>query len=494
MAYECKIEFELTKRLEEKNLIIETFNSIKKDKNVSYHFKFEKTSLSIELNSSERTATSFILQLYKKLKENLGKKKIGIRSFRVRDYKIIFEIEKQPKEKITIPFVEKLNINGNKIELFYQDLDEAFIRNNNVERTIRLIQEKISRQYYEGKKEYHEILYVSPKHEPIWNKDPSEEMLKRGWIVRGPTKGKWIFRPQFTTILRTMEKIAINELLEPLGFQEIICSNVVDGNKIWKKTGHLEGMPMEIYYVAEPKTRNPDEWESFIDILKITKEIPYEELNNLVQIKVLQGLTYAQCPIIYWSFQKKTISNKDLPIKVFDRTQVSFRYESGGRHGIERVDEFHRIEPVYIGTPQQLTELRDELMRRYKYIFNDIMEIEWRTAWVTPFYLQQSGKEHEHDFTQKIKGTIDFEAWLPYRGPRESSEWLEFQNLSIIGDKYTKAFNIKAQKGDLWSGCTGIGLERWATVFLAQKGLDPKNWPEKFKKYLSTLPKEYTLY
>jgi len=387
-----------------------------------------------------------------------------------------------------------LNINENKIELFYKKLNESFIRNNNIERTIKLIQEKISRQYYEGKKEYHEILYTSPKQKPVWDKDPSKEMLKKGWIVRSSTKGKWIFRPQFTAILRAMEKIAINELLEPLGFQEIICTNIIDGDRIWKKTGHLEGMPMEIYYVAEPKTRNPKEWETFIDKLKITREISYEEFTKLIQIKPLQGLTYAQCPIIYWSFQKKTISNEDLPIKIFDRTQVSFRYESGGRHGIERVDEFHRIEPVYIGTPEQLIELRDKLMEKYRHIFNNVLEIEWRTAWVTPFYLQQSGKEFEQDYKQKVTGTIDFEAWLPYRGSREKSEWLEFQNLSIVGDKYTKAFNIRAQKGELWSGCTGIGLERWAIVFLAQKGLNPEKWPIKFRKYLPEIPKEYTLY
>jgi len=107
-------------------------------------------------------------------------------------------------------------------------------------------------------------------------------------------------------------------------------------------------------------------------------------------------------------------------------------------------------------------------------------------AWVTPWYMQQAGKlggEVEQD-----TGTIDFEAYMPYRGDRKKSEWLEFQNLSILGDKYVKAFNIKAQKSELWSGCSGIGLERWTTVFLAQKGLNPDKWPEGFRKYLDKIP------
>ena len=62
-------------------------------------------------------------------------------------------------------------------------------------------------------------------------------------------------------------------------------------------------------------------------------------------------------------------------------------------------------------------------------------------------------------------------------------EWLEFQNVSINGDKYPKGFNVKLQSGEeLWSGCSGVGLERWAAVFLAQKGLDPANWPEEFRE------------
>jgi seryl-tRNA synthetase len=78
---------------------------------------------------------------------------------------------------------------------------------------------------------------------------------------------------------------------------------------------------------------------------------------------------------------------------------------------------------------------------------------------------------------------------MPYRGDRENSEWLEFQNLSIVGERYIKVFNIKGQKSKLWSGCSGIGLERWTAAFLAQKTLDPENWPEGFKECLSKAPR-----
>jgi seryl-tRNA synthetase len=245
-------------------------------------------------------------------------------------------------------------------------------------------------------------------------------------------------------------------------------------------------MPGEFYYIAEPATRDVEKWERFVDLTKITKEVPFDELKKNISVPNA-GICYAQCPVIYWSFKGKTISEKSLPALVYDNTAVSGRYESGGRHGIERVDEFHRIEPIYIGTKEQLLKLREKLLDRYKHVFNKIFELEWRMAWVTPWYMTQAGKIG--DTSSQDTGTIDFEAYMPYRGDRKKSEWLEFQNLSILGDKYIKAFNIKAQKSELWSGCSGIGLERWTIEFLAQKGLDPNKWPAGFRKYLKELPK-----
>jgi seryl-tRNA synthetase len=426
-----------------------------------------------------------LLQMKNFLSKEFGKKHhLGIREITIENYSIDFELEKKPLKKINIPFAE-VKIKEKQARIILKKVDEEFLRRNYIDRMISLVKEKVENQYYEGKEEFWKLIWKSKEKKYSWSKDPTEEMVKLGWLKQGPTKGKWFYRPQAAAILKAMEVIAIEEVLKPLGFEEIIESNIVPFG-VWLKTGHLEGMPGEIYYVTEPATRDVEKWEKFIDFTKITKEVPFEELKKNVSIPTA-GICYAQCPLIYWSFKGKTISEESIPVLVYDKTVVSGRYESGGRHGIERVDEFHRIEPVYIGTKEQLSDLRKKMIERYKHVFNNIFDIEWRMAWVTPWYMQQAGKISDKG-TQDT-GTIDFESYMPYRGEREKSEWLEFQNLSILGDKYIKAFNIKAQKSDLWSGCSGIGLERWTTAFLAQKGINPENWPEGFRKYLKKLPK-----
>ncbi len=458
-----------------------------KDKTVSIkNIKIEEKKLFFNVISEGAFRPhNALLQLKNNVSKEFGKKHhLGVREIKIHNYDISFQLEKKPLKEFSIPFA-KIEIKDKKAKLILDSLDEEFLRRNYIDRMINRVHEKVKDQYYEGKGEFWKSIWESGEKKPVWGKDPTEEMVKKDWLKQGPTKGKWFYRPQAAAILKTMEKIAIEEVLKPLGFEEIIESHIVPFD-VWIKTGHMEGMPGEFYYVSEPKTRDVDKWERFVDLTKITKEIPTEELNKNISTPT-GGICYAQCPLIYWSLKGKTISEKSLPVLIYDNTAISARYESGGRHGIERVDEFHRIEPVYIGTRKQLLDLREKFLDRYKHVFNNIFDLEWRMAWVTPWYMQQAGKIGDKG-TQDT-GTIDFEAYMPYRGDRKKSEWLEFQNLSILGDKYVNAFNIKAQKSNLWSGCSGIGLERWTTAFLAQKGLNPDKWPEGFRKYLDKLPK-----
>jgi seryl-tRNA synthetase len=442
-----------------------------------------------------------LLRLRKELSARMGKEhRLGARAVRIDTYVISFDVRFEPTAPVMVPFASSLEFEGATAVLTLTEVTEEFLSRNYVDRLVALVREKVDAQSYEGKEEFYELIWSAPPKALRYDVDPTEDMAKRGWVQQGPGKGRWFFRPQAAAVIRAMERIALEEVLSPLGFQEVISSSLVPFD-VWLKTGHLKGVANEIYYFSEPATRSPEAWEELSDLVKVTREVPRDKLVALLEAPQA-GMTYAQCPNIYWSFQKRTLADEDLPVLVYDRTANSYRYESGGRHGIERVDEFHRIEPVYIGTRDQLGKLREEMIERYSHVFNDILDLEWRMAWVSPFYLQQAGMaggEDEEGATEPVpdahrEGTIDYEAYLPYRGSREDSEWLEFQNLSILGDRYTEPFNIKSSKADLISGCSGIGLERWTAVFLAQHGLDVADWPEAFLEYLPSLPKGFTFH
>ncbi len=433
-----------------------------------------------------------LLRLRKYLAEFLGKNyNIGVRELLVKRYEIRFKPEKMPKKpiEVKVPWVESIELRGNEIVVKLQDLDAKALEDRYVERILRRINEKIELQLYGGKAEHWELIWRSKRRKPIWNKDPTPEMEKRGWIKRFSV-GVWWHGPVSAKIMRTMERIAVDELIKPLKFQEVILPKTVP-LEVWKRTGHVPGSSNAFFYVSRPEKLDPAFWEDFADYVKVTNRIPYDLLKQKLA-NPTAGICFAQCPPLYWFFENKLIPESELPLKFWDASGVSYRWEGGGLHGIERDCEFHRIEIVWMGTKEQAIKIKEQILERYKYIFNEILELEWRMARVTPWYMAQAGILGTPE--EKELGTIDFEAWLPWRGPRDKSEWLEFQNLTLDGTKFSDAWNFKTDKGnEIWTGCTGIGLERWMCAFLSQKGLNPEKWPKKFLKKFGKWPKEIKL-
>ena len=424
-----------------------------------------------------------LLRLRRPLSEILGKQfRIGVRGLDVSRFDIEVESDRAITHKI--PYVREIKYENGRLFLSLDvgpdgSLGQSEIENRIPDRIISLLEEKL--QTYGGKTEHWELLWESAAREPKFNRDPTEEMQKVGWIKHGSSRGQWIYGPQATAVFRAFEKIVLEEILKPLAYREMIFPKL-DTWDVWKKSGHAQGVYPEIYFVCPPKTRDPAFWEEVMDYYKVTHEVPLELVKEKIDLPI-GGMCYAQCPTFWGFLQGMTLPNEELPICVFDRSGTSHRYESGGIHGIERVDEFHRIEIVWLGTKEQVLAEKEKLTACYKHIFEDILQLRWRTAWVTPWFMAQEGKTGLAEMTGA--GTVDYEAVLPYNG-----NWIEFQNLSVNGEKYPKGFTVKSQSGEpLWSGCSGVGLERWASAFLSQKGLEPENWPEAFRKYFGEMPK-----
>ncbi|MDO9518461.1 MAG: serine--tRNA ligase [Methanosarcinaceae archaeon] len=449
---------------------------------VEWDIAGDRINLTVESGKHVR-AHDAMLRIRKPLAAIIGKEfKVGVRGIDVESY--IIEIPSEnPLGELKIPHVSNIVYDEGVITLTL-DVGEAELEKRVPDRILTLMEDKIAAQSYGGKGEHWEILWESEKKEFTFSEDPTQEMVKQGWLKRGSSRGQWIHGAQSTRLFRTFERIVIDELLDPLGYNEMIFPKLVTW-EVWEKSGHAKGVYPEIYYVCPPKTRDPKYWEEVSDYYKVTHEVPTAMIKDKIGDPI-GGMCYAQCPPFWPFLQGETIPTDEFPIKVFDRSGTSHRYESGGIHGMERVDEFHRVEIVWTGTPEQVVAHSKELQERYLHIFNDILDLEWRKAWVTPWFMAQEGLDGISE--QGEIGTIDYEAPLPYRG--EGGEWLEFQNVSVNGNKYPSGFNVKCQSGEeLWSGCSGVGLERWASAFLAQKGLDPENWPEEFRKRVGKMPK-----
>ncbi len=436
-------------------------------------------SLKIESGPYTR-AHDALFRFRRSIVRAMGRHRLGLRDIRITAFRVLLPDELPDAAIPKVPFITTVHRLPGAVELEL-DCSASDLENRVPDRIVRLIEEKKEALSYGGKVEHWELVFESGAKPRVYSGNPTEEMLARGWIRHGASRGQWIYAPQAVQLFRALEKIVIDEIVTPLGFSEMIFPKLVPW-EVWMRSGHAKGVYPEIYYVCTPKTRDPAYWEEIADYFKVTGKVPVEQIRERLDGPI-GGMCYAQCPP-FWPFvQGETLANDSLPVLVFDRSGTSHRYESGGIHGIERVDEFHRIEILWLGTAEQTIETADRLHEAYVRVFEDLLDLEWRSAKVTPWFMAQEGMVGGSGSAEV--GTRDYEAYLPY-----SDSWLEFQNVSVNGNKYPKGFNVKIQSGaDCWSGCSGIGLERWTAAFLAQKGFDLSKWPEAVARLVGE-PKE----
>ncbi len=439
-----------------------------------------------------------LLRMRKFFSEKFGKEfKVGISGIEIKSYKIDVDIPQKPEKEFTLPFVSSIKFSDKIAKVTIdKDIPIDFIEKGAIDRIVKLVRNKILERLIRGKDEHHLVIWSSEKKNPKFTENPTEAMIKAGWIQRTSYRNQWVFGPAITAVTEALKDIMVDVLYKPLGFKNMIFPKVVPW-EVWKKSGHLSGLyqgGFEPYFVCTPKTQDAEFWEEIADYYRITLDIDPEKVMEKLRPPI-GGLSYAQCPP-FWSYiQGKTISDDSFPILVYDWSGPTYRYESGAAHGFERVDELHRIETLVIGFPDQVKKKAQELRLGFRKIIEEILDLEFREAWVTPWWISQEGvSEQEEGKAVELPvfdqiGTIDIEIYMPYRGTREASDWLETQNVSILGNKYAKSFTVKSQSGnELWSNCCGGSFERFVSAFVAQKGTDPKNWTEKFLKYIDELP------
>ena len=262
--------------------------------------RMEGDTLAVTIDSDEYVrAHDALVRLGKGLGQRFGKQlSAGVRRLEVDRYDIELELEHAPLKPVTVPFVEKLTIEGKKALLTFGKLDEKFIAEKYVDRIITLIQDKVKAQHYAGKAEHWELIWESPKRPALLKEDPTVALEKAGWIKRGASRGQWIHGPETTKLFRTFEKLVERELLSSGDFQEMIFPKL-EPFSVWERSGHAKGIYPEVYYVCPPKSRDPALWEEVIDHYKITNEVPLEKIRERLDLP-LGGMTYAQCPA-FWT-------------------------------------------------------------------------------------------------------------------------------------------------------------------------------------------------
>jgi seryl-tRNA synthetase len=445
--------------------------------------------LELVISSGRLRLDEASMRVRRVLEEVLGRsRRLGVRGLRLED--AVVELDGEVRVGGRLPFVRGVEVVGGRTVIHLEPMDEGDLKRPILLRLLRLLNEKEVRARWGGKAEHWQLIKQSRvKLEPPPYTDDPNKVLEEAGLVKRFSVGQWLYTPLAAYLLRMVREVFLEEVVRPLGFVEAVFPKMYP-LEVGLRTGHLRGTVNSLVFASLPKTYDIEEFEELTDYMYVMDEAPPEEVGRYVRYPEY-FLCFAQCEPFYWFFGGELVDDGALPVKWYDMSGPSFRWESGGIYGLERVIEFHRVEVVWLGTPEQVVSIRNDLLKAYERFMDEVLDLEWRLAWVTPWYYEQSGTvEKVEEFDIDRPGTIDFEVWLPYRGPREDRKtWLEVGNISIHGTKFTEPFRIRHNRGrTLWTGCSGFGSQRWLISVLAQKGFNPENWPPKLREYLERNP------
>jgi len=437
-------------------------------------------SLELEIKSGRYVrAHDALLRVGKALSTELGAKhKLGLRDVFVSRY--VIKIPAKDVSEATKGELEKLSakVEHGFVKVELENLGESQVRGRMVDRLVSEIEAALAKA--PPKAEELQIARRGPEIAHKFKEDPSEVARKLGWIVEFPGRGQWIYTEPYTKLLRGLEELIAEKVAHPLGFEEAMFPKLIPLEVMQRMPGYLDGVPEGMYYVCPPP-RDPEAFEKFKREIKLTKQIPVAELRNVVKDPAYV-LAPAQCEPFYQLFASKHISVEKLPVKLFDMSGWTYRWEGGGVEGLVRTQEFRRIEFTTLGSPDDVVSARDAVVERSIKLMEDL-KLEWRVTVATPFYMKEGEGGGDTSDSRNV-ATYDLEVLLPYNG-----KWLEIGSYNVHKTKFTETFKIKEVKGrEVWTGCCGFGTSRWVVGFLAQHGLDPSKWPESIRKKVEPLP------
>ena len=447
--------------------------------------------IEIESGRSPR-AHDVLLRLKNLLAQRVGAKRVGVRRIIVDGLEVRIgggHVGAERARELLKGAAEVFEEAGSLI-LRFRDLTDRDLRERVVDRAIKLVRVEEARVEGEKLAPFGAVLRSGSRREHRILADVAVEAEKRGWIKRYPGRGQWIYAPPMTALTRALAQLIVDRVARPLGFEEWMFPRLVPMEVFKKLTTYIEHLPDGVFYVCAPP-RDPSAFEEFKREYVLRRELRTDLLK-----KVLGEPSYImeaiQCTAFYQFFSGEIVRIEDLPVKAYELLGGwTWRNEAGGVEGLVRTNEFWRLEMVFLGTPDQVTELRNKIVDLTLDLLDRELDMEWRIVAGAPFYLSpQEASKRLIDISHVNRiPTLDVEVYLPYRGPREEAEWLEITAASVHRDFYVKNFRIKEAKGrEIWTGCTGHGLSRWAAGFLARHGFDYDDWPKAVKQIIGELP------
>jgi seryl-tRNA synthetase len=300
--------------------------------------------------------------------------------------------------------------------------------------------------------------------------DPLVELLKRGEVSQ-EAEGIYALGPLLARLIEYFEghflRLAGSFEAVPYRFPTLIPARYLE------RVNYFRAFPHSLTFVTHLR-EDLDAIDAFSQHAACDDHGLNTPLDSFAPIQAL--LSPAVCYHLYFSLADRPLTGGRLTATAVGNC---FRYEAINLASLERLWNFTMREVIFVGSKEFVLENRELARQRMAPVLEQV-GLAYRVESANdPFFIGEFRKQAAFQSAFQLK--FEIRAALPFKGST-----LAVGSYNYHQDFFGRSLNITLPDGSpAHTGCVAFGLERVALAFLAQYGLDPRDWPPAVQEAMS---------
>ena len=296
-----------------------------------------------------------------------------------------------------------------------------------------------------------EIVYESKKRDITKKFDAYKYLIDNGSLIK-LFDGVYSLQKNLLKLSNNFDKQFL-QYSKKAGYKEVKYPGILQTNSLISNS-YVHTFPNHCLLVSNFKRNN-----------KILRNVTKIKINEYKKIKNSLAnpeliLSPTVCYNCFETIKKKNLKRK---IKLTSITKC-YRYESLNYYQLERLKVYEMRELMFFGNDKFIKrQIENGINFFIKFLNKNKLVFRIITA-TDPFFLQSMDNKKIFQLTNKLK--YELEMFLPYE-----KKWIAVGSFNNHLNTLTKKYEIKINKKVCYSGCIGIGYERFLYSYFSQKKL-----------------------
>ncbi len=291
--------------------------------------------------------------------------------------------------------------------------------------------------------------------------DPMEALFESGEVSR-EVSGIYAFGPLMTKLITYFESIFTDLAAffdaKPYRFPTLIPASYME------RVNYFRAFPHSLSFATHLRG-DLDIIQDFSEHAHCEHDTLSTDMSSFARIQTL--LSPAVCYHLYFMFADRTLLADHLAATAVGNC---FRYEASNLVSLERLWNFTMREVIFMGSKEYVLDNRETARKRMETKLGELGFAYRVESANDPFFI---GEFKQAAFQTAFQLKYEIRAALPFK-----QSTLAVGSYNYHQDFFGRSLNIKLPDGNpVHTGCAAFGLERMAFAFLAQFGLDPRDWP-----------------